>query len=363
MNRLLPWLEHLERRADVIRYRLRDRWDRRPVWIHAYRGYGTPVEVHVLARALRNRLPPPPRDNDTAWRNAWAMLRRFESDEVPGAAVRVSLQGRSVDVVADDEGYVRARLTLPEPLPGDRSWHEATLEPAGGGTPTTGRVLVPPPSARLGIISDLDDTVLQTGATRFRTMARRTLFGNARTRRPFDGVGVFYQALHNGPGGREANSLFYVSSSPWNLYDFLVDFLRHHGIPDGPLFLRDLGLSRTQVGAGRHETHKLAWIRRLLHTYPDLPFLLIGDSGQKDPEIYRDVVHGFPGRIRAVYIRDVSGAERDAAVQALAAEVHRQGVDLILAPTTEVMAAHAAQAGLVAPDAVDQVRAAVSGLD
>ncbi|RMF67126.1 MAG: DUF2183 domain-containing protein [Alphaproteobacteria bacterium] len=361
MKRLLSWLERLEHRADAIRYGLRSRWDRRQIWIHAYRGYGTSVEVHVLARVLRNQLLPPPRDDDAVWHNAWAMLRRFESDEVPGAAVRVSLQGQSVEVVADDEGYVRASLTLPEPLPGDRSWHEATLEPVGGGAPTKGRVLVPPPSARFGVISDLDDTVLQTGATRFHTMVRRTLFGNARTRRPFDGVVAFYRALHGGTNGGEANPVFYVSSSPWNLYDFLADFLRHQGLPDGPLFLGDLGLSRTQVGVGRHETHKLAWIRRILHTYPQLPFLLIGDSGQKDPEIYRDVVHDFPGRIRAVYIRDVSGAERDAAVQALAAEVHRQGVDLILAPNTAVMAAHAAGAGFIAPGAVDQVRAAASG--
>src|SRR5690606_9535554 len=93
----------------------------------------------------------------------------------------------------------------------------------------------------------------------------------------------------------------------------------------------------------RHEAHKLAHIERILAAYPRLPFILIGDSGQRDPEIYCRVVDAFPGRICAVYIRDVlSSSAREAEVAALAEHVRRSGPELLLVKDTDAAARHAA---------------------
>jgi phosphatidate phosphatase APP1 len=178
------------------------------------------------------------------------------------------------------------------------------------------------------------------------------------TRRTFEGAAAFYRALQRGPDGEAHNPFFYVSSSPWNLYDFLISFLEKNNLPDGPLFLRDIGLSRNQVGGGRHESHKLEQIKKVMHTYPSLAFVLVGDSGQKDPEIYRQAIETYPGRVRAVYIRDVSAGSRDKEVERLAAKVSEQDVDLVLGEHTDVFAAHAQTIGLVAAEAEQEVHAA-----
>ena len=100
-----------------------------------------------------------------------------------------------------------------------------------------GRVLVPPASARFGVISDIDDTVLWTNVRNKLKMVLTIALLNERTRVPFQGVAAFYRALQQGAGGNENNPIFYVSGSAWNLYDLLVEFFQIHGIPLGPILL------------------------------------------------------------------------------------------------------------------------------
>jgi phosphatidate phosphatase APP1 len=126
-----------------------------------------------------------------------------------------------------------------------------------------------------------------------------------------------------------------------------------HGLPAGPLFLKDW----SPTTLGKHHDHKLGIIRTLLGTYPDLPFVLIGDSGEEDPEIYRQAVAEHPGRIEAVFIRDVTSDERDAEVREIAAEVEKMGTPMFAVPDSATAAEHAASMGLVSPDAPGRVSA------
>ena len=210
-----------------------------------------------------------------------------------------------------------------------------------------GHVLVPPPQSEFGIISDIDDTIVRTGATNPLTMVRMVVLSNPHTRLPFEGVGAFYDALRKGPDGEGYNPLFYVSSSPWNLYDMLIDFMNINGIPLGPIFLRDLGLEPDHLISNGHHEHKMKQIRTILEAHPDLPFVLIGDSGQEDPEIYREVVQAYPGRIKAIYIRDVTLEERATAIRLLVKELEASKVELVLAADTVAAATHAIEHGLI----------------
>jgi phosphatidate phosphatase APP1 len=161
-------------------------------------------------------------------------------------------------------------------------------------------------------------------------------FNNARTRKPFKGVAAFYRALHAG-----VNPVFYVSKSPWNLYAPIVEYLEVQGLPRGPVLLRDFGRRR-------EKEHKRKTIEEILDTYPALPFVLSGDSGEQDPEIYADIVRRFPERIVAIYIRSVNPKR--------VKEVERLGTRLILAPQAETAAAHAAAAGLIQASDLRAVR-------
>jgi phosphatidate phosphatase APP1 len=223
------------------------------------------------------------------------------------------------------------------------------LSSIAGGAGRVGRsqVLVPAPDAEFGIISDLDDTVVTSRANHRIDRTRIVLLNDAHERTPFEGVAQFYRALSRGPDGRGVNPLFYLSRSPWNLYDLFDRFLSLHDIPCGPLFLEDASLLEPASRSLGGRQPKSQRIRGLLELYPHLPFVLVGDSGQQDPEVYRDVVRDFPGRIRTVYIRDVTSVGRDREVQQLADAVCALGVPMVLVRDTAEAAAHAAEAGLI----------------
>ncbi|HEU4521009.1 MAG TPA: phosphatase domain-containing protein [Thermoanaerobaculia bacterium] len=321
----MPWIDivrSLAHRAENTLDRRRKPRSGVPV-IAPYRGFGRAGEMIVRGRVLVEKRVTRVREAEPVWRNMLNAYRRFHSAEVPGARVRAVFREAVVETIADDEGHFQVRLesTLIDPA---SLWHEVGLMLAGGDAAVTAHVLVPPPDARFGIISDIDDTVVQTGATSLRQMLRTVMLQNAAMRTPFEGVADLYRALHS-----ERNPLFYVSSGPWNLYDLIHDFLDITGIPHGPIFLQDWGFDEETLITRPHELHKLREIQSLLDYYPTLPFVLIGDSGQHDPEIYLRAIHANPGRIKLAIIRDVTHETRDSAIAAIAAEARAAGSDML----------------------------------
>ena len=354
----------VENHYDLLKYRLRERLGgRRPLMVLPYRGYGTAQRVVLRGRVLEDRHINPAAQDDSAWDNLLNMWRRARSIEIPYAQVRARYGGHTQTVTANDEGFFQVRMEAPAPPSADGLWREVALEliaPQRAGEPparATGEVLVPAADADYGVISDIDDTVLQTDATSLLRMARATFLGNAAVRLPFPGVAAFYRSLHRGPSGQSRNPMFYVSSSPWNLYDLLSEFFNLQNIPIGPvLFLRDWGLDRRGFLPLRNRDHKLGYIEEIMGTFTDLSFILIGDSGQEDPEIYAEVVARHPQRIRSVYIRNVSrDPRRIDEINALAAEVLKAGSVLILAETTLPLAEHAARQGWIDADALPEI--------
>ena len=134
------------------------------------------------------------------------------------------------------------------------------------------------------------------------------------------GADVFYNAL----GGGEAltsgeghagetqpathRPFFYVSSSPWNLFSYLVTYIRGRGLPLGPIALRDWGLNRATFGSASHGAHKRAAIEAIIETYPEIKFALIGDDSQGDLTAFAQIAVDHPGRVRAIFIRKVGDA-------------------------------------------------------
>lgn len=356
----------VQKPVDLVRYQVKKRLGRiGPVQILAYRGHGNEKDWYLKGRVLEDKGISRASDHDNFYRNIRMMVRRFRSTEIPGVRLRARRfeTGEVHEVLTDDEGYFDFHFTVNERPHVDKLWHEVEIELLDAVVPdqtdvrTTGRILVPPLQSDFGVISDVDDTIVETGATSFWKMVRITLMNNARSRLSFEGVAGFYRALRSGPSGRGNNPIFYVSSSPWNLYDLLVEFIDVHGIPMGPLFLRDLDFERLRLVGISHTKHKLAQIEALLQSYPGLPFILIGDSGQEDPEIYLQAVQNFPGRISSIYIRDVTTGIRSAQVQAIGEELRRHGVDLVLSAETEAVAKHALRKGYIHPDSLKDIRA------
>ena len=324
-----------------------------------YTGYANDSRLILRGRVIRERKTTVLEPHTSGWRNFVALTRLMNSAEVPGAAVCGHFRSRDHEAVTDREGYFAFDIALDRRLEREVEIDLRLVTPkAADGEPIVARaaICVPPVGARFGVISDIDDTIVWTHVGNRRRMLWALARSNAATRKPFVGVAALYRALHDGMAGDEGNPIFYVSSGPWNLYPPLVDFLRINGVPHGPLFLKDWG-RHTLYEWRDHGTHKLASIREILAAFAHLPFILVGDSGEHDPEIYREVVREFPGRIAAIYIRSVSaGRARCAEIGRIAAEVRAAGSDLLLVTDSEAAAIHEARAGRIGQDRVEQVR-------
>lgn len=318
----------------------------RPVRVHPFAGFGT-ADWALLGGRVLVGAPARPRSGPAG---RWAVLRAnllpFLSVEVPGAQVRVTLDGRELLVRADSEGYVRA-LVEDLRLPPGR--HRVTLTPVRpAGEPAFGTVHVADPAADVAVVSDVDDTIVDSGIAHGLAATLSTmLLREQSTRVPLTGAAELYRALARGPSGVE-RPFFYLSTSPWNLVGFLQDFLARHRFPDGPLVLTDWGPGADSLLRVSTRVHKLSTLRRLAQALPDNRFVLIGDSGQQDPAIYADFCAEHPGRVAAVYIRRAGPGDdqRTERAERLLAEA---GVPFVLADDTEAMLRHARAHGLVAP--------------
>jgi phosphatidate phosphatase APP1 len=362
VDRLDTVLGEVRKNLTGIARAIRSALDDDPFELLAYRGYGSADRVHMHGRALEVRKVSASTDADSMLRNLLNTYRRAESDPLPFAGVNVEYANNTTVMKADDEGFFGGRIDLAQPVASHKEWNEyevSLVAPVREGARTvraTGEILIPPPSARFGVISDIDDTVIQSRVSNFLQAARTVMLGNARTRLPFPGVAALYRALRNGATGDEKNPIYYVSSSPWNIYDVIAEFMDLQEIPRGPLLLRDWDIGWGLLASSRHFDHKGEAIRNILSLHPAMEFILIGDTSQHDPEIYRKIVAEFPHRVKAIYIRDVTGnAERSAAVKKLAEGVLIDKSTLVLAEDTLGAAKHAAEQGWISSDALPDV--------
>jgi phosphatidate phosphatase APP1 len=168
----------------LLKYRLRERLGgRNPITILPYRGYGGADRLYLKGRVLEERDIAAAGDNDTIWENLVNMYKRFKSNEIPNARLLARFQGVEQQVETDLEGYFEVWMQPAEPLPADNQWVTLELEllhPLREGYPPVsaeGQILVPPPAAQFGVISDIDDTVVQTDATNLIRMARTVFLG------------------------------------------------------------------------------------------------------------------------------------------------------------------------------------------
>jgi len=334
------WVVRLERAWDGARLRRAGTRTPTDFRIEAYLGHGGAGGVVVRGRVLDDPEPSEAVEGEGARAAVGRVLRHFATAELPGVPLRIAVGDATAEAVTDADGYFRLRLH-PDPATLTSPWTTGTVELAddyrGLTDPRTTpiEVLVPGPDAQFGIVSDVDDTILQTGVQRLGQMLRQTFTGSALTRTSFPGAPELYRDL---AGGR--NPVFYVSSSPWNLHTFLIGFLRHQRLPLGPVLLRDL------LGTSSGREQKGGRIEEILQTHPGLPFVLIGDSGEKDPRVYAEIVRSHPGRVLAVYIREVRLDPGDGRVEVVS-DAWDYDVPFVLATDSDVVRRHAVSLGLL----------------
>jgi phosphatidate phosphatase APP1 len=350
LRRVVLAVVSLERWLAVLLVRLGG-----PVRVAPFHGFGADGWARVGGRVLvaappRGAVVQVPRRTVPAQSGTWAVVRAnllpFFTVEVPRARVRLLINGREEGVHADGDGYVYAELLNLE-LPGGR--HTVTLTPVEPpGRPSSATIYVLNPAADLVVISDVDDTIVDSGIAHglWATLGT-TLLREQSTRVPLIGAPELYRALAQ--GGEPTRPFFYLSTSPWNLVGFLQTFLVRHGFPEGPLLLTDWGPSTSSLLRASSQEHKLTALRELAQQIPRASFVLLGDTGQQDPAIYARFASEHPGRVAAVYVRRAGRPGAAAEMRAAEAEALLAGlqVPFLVTVDSEKMLSHARRQGLV----------------
>ncbi len=331
----------------------------RPTVIQPYRGFVADGIAHVRARAMEQPIfdvqPGGLRIDATLAAN----LLRWVVLDIAGLKVSVTVAGNTVTTHSNADGFIVAKVPVEDIEPG---WHEVLFHAEDQGREVTarGRVVLPDNSSKVGFITDIDDTILVTGMTEGLKAVQRTLLRDAYGRQPVPGTPSLYRGLARGTNPKHPEStFFYVSSGPWNLYDMLTQFLGVRGFPRGPIFLTDWrpGSPPSDSEGKLESNHKRARIRRILDAYPKLKFVLIGDSGERDEQIYSEFLESDPTRIRAAIIRDVT--VEDAEVPDQGSSKTRKKSGLIRVRDSIQMAQVAHDLGLIDELTVEEVKAEI----
>jgi phosphatidate phosphatase APP1 len=324
-------------------------------------GFGNNYSTYIIGEVVEENGISKPKEGQSTWQNIAAMIRRYVSNEIEGVKVEVKYLEKSQIVTTDKHGIFRCTFEHASPVP-DKIWHKAYIRLAEPGydsdNEVTGEVLTITRLPQFGIISDVDDTIMVSYAAQKIMKLRLMLMNNAHTRMPFEGVSAFYYALQRGTSNDGYNPVFYVSNSEWNLYDLIYEFIQFHRIPKGPLLLREMAIRLWRPWKIKevNKNHKSEVITKIFSMYVGLKFILIGDSGQRDPEVYLNIVREFPGRVLAIYIRDIGIPEKSARIKTISQRVlDEYNTEMLLVKDTEAAAMHAVAKGFISGYDLDSI--------
>jgi len=310
---------------------------------------GSVVRGRVVEPPKPVALPPLPSRAERVLRRTGALYARFAAVDVPGAQVEVRCGARVETAATDAVGVFDLTVPVAGPV-------SASVRVPAEGLGGEARLFRAGPDARYVVVSDIDDTILETDLTNPLRRYAQLLTSELETRLPFDGVAALYQALTAGGA-----PMFYLSNSPWNLHREIRALLESHRLPRGPLLLRDWGIRREGLVPGTRAgaLHKERALRRIAAAYPALPMVLIGDTTRRDAQHYLRFAEDEPGRVAAIYLRRVEGRLAGSAdLDGLSRWADRIGVGLVAATSTEPLARDAARRGLIDSGTVADVRAA-----
>ncbi|MFC5625290.1 phosphatase domain-containing protein [Algoriphagus winogradskyi] len=271
--------------------------------VEPFLAFGNEDEVFFKGRVIKAYTEKRPSSRNNWFSNIISAVKRYSGSSVSLAKVEITFQGKSFIVSTDEDGVFELQIGDSKPSTEINEYVTyQVLEPVTKKSSVVHMEVVRY-SGNLGVISDIDDTIIISHSTDLGKKFWLSISKNAYTRRPLPGVSEFYKKITEDM----EIPIFYVSSSDWSLYDMIRDFLKYRHIPNGPILLKDKHINLKNIwksGGGDH-SHKLKKIELLMEMYPEMQFYLIGDSGQHDPEIYAEVIKNYPGRIKDVFIRIV----------------------------------------------------------
>ncbi|MDI1307392.1 MAG: App1 family protein [bacterium] len=279
-----------------------------------YRGYANEQELIVMGHVFK---PTTAKEYDFQKKNiknATSVIGMFRMKTQANADVYLEHNKIKIHTKTLNDGYFKFCVPLDQFTRYGWIEYEVSIVHQNE-TLTTKDSYIRPHKGNLGIISDIDDTFLVSHTLNPLKKLYVLLFKNINKRKIYEDVVTHYQALST--AGRENkeefNAFFYVSSSEWNLYRFIIKFTELHQLPKAVLLLKDIKTSLKDfflTGRGNHN-HKFDKIKHILEFYPNLEYVLLGDDSQHDAFLYEAICKIFPVTVKAVYIRQTGDSKKD----------------------------------------------------
>ncbi len=314
-----------------------------------YRGYANDQEFIVFGHVFKESTAGNYEFEKKRFRNARSILRMFLIKTIANADVYLEHNGKRIHTKTFNDGYFKFCIPIDEELA--YGWADYYVSTFYEGEEIREKgTYIRPYEGNLGFISDIDDTFLVSHTRNIFKKIYILLWKNINDRKIFEDVVPHYRALSTSGRNKkdELNAFFYVSSSEWNLYKFIVRFTEKHELPRAVLLLKDIKNSLMDflvTGRGNHN-HKFDKIKHILEFYPQLQYTLLGDDSQHDPFLYEDVCKIFPITVKAVYIRQTGHSKKEKAIKAIK-NIESMGVATCYFKNSSEAIEHSKRIGLI----------------
>lgn len=317
--------------------------------VKVYHGYGHTHNLVLYGHVFDFKAKTTQVYSDNLFVNIVHLLKLFRVRTAPYVRVRLNFKGQVVHQKTAYDGFFKFEWKALENVPA--GWHGVTVAALGEDdavlAEAEGKIFVPH-ITQYAFISDIDDTVMISYSAKIGRRLRELFIKNPRTRKTFTDTRKHYGLLAlSHTDAEQPNPFFYVSSSEWNLYDYLVETFRFNGLPEGAFLLNQIkswtGLLKT--GKTGHEG-KLLRVRRILDVFPNQKFVFFGDNSQQDPLIYATIAEKFPRNIEAVYIRNIRKSKAASTMEILT-KIEAKGIKTCLFNNSKEAIAHSKKIGLI----------------
>lgn len=317
--------------------------------VKVYHGYGHAHNLVVYGHVFSSKARFSQVYSNNFFVNIIHLIRLFIVKPAPFVRVRLNFEGQLVNQTTEYDGFFKFEWKAAQDLPA--GWHGVTVEAldeqdhvlAKG----SGAVYVPH-ITQYAFISDIDDTVMVSHSASIGRRLRELLIKNPRTRKTFPDAQTHYQLLaRSHTSASQPNPFFYVSSSEWNLYDYLVEIFRFNRLPEGAFLLNQIKRWTDLLKTGKtgHEG-KLLRVMRILDAFPNQKFVFFGDNSQQDPMIYATIAEKYPANIEAVYIRNIR-KEKELLALAMLEKIAAKGIRTCLFNDSNEAILHSRKIGLI----------------
>lgn len=317
--------------------------------VKVYHGYGHTHNLVVYGHVFKFKAKTTQNFSNNLFVNIVHLFKLFVVKPFPFTKVRLTFYGQIVENRTAYDGFFKFEWRAEKEVAA--GWHNVKVEAIAENNEvlaSAGGKIYVPHITQYAFVSDIDDTIIVSHSAKIYRRLRQLFIKNPRTRKTFASVKKYYQLLANAhTDATQPNPFFYVSSSEWNLYDYLVEHFRFNELPEGTFLLNQLKRWKNLFRTGKtgHEG-KLIRVMRIMEAFPNQKFVFFGDNSQMDPVIYQKIAEKYPKNLAAVYIRNVRPS-RQAETESLLLKIEQQQIETCLFLHSDEAIAHSKQIGLI----------------